>query len=105
VPDPAVGPFDADAEVALAWDELVREVPGVHGARLIATRVMRDEWPCQRAVCGRDLPQRTPIANLWNVGDAARPYPEAGTQGCAASARLAVGALLERPSSPAVSGT
>jgi phytoene dehydrogenase-like protein len=94
VPDPAVGPFDADAEVARAWAELVREVPRAAQARLITTRVMRDEWPCQRAVIGRDLPQQTPIAGLWNVGDAARAYPNAGTQGCAESARLAVDALL-----------
>ena len=94
VPDPAVGPFDADAETARGWAELVREVPAVLNARLITTRVSRDEWPCQRAVIGRDLPQETPIAGLWNVGDAARAYPNAGTQGCAESARLAVDALM-----------
>jgi phytoene dehydrogenase-like protein len=94
VPDPAVGPFDAEHEIARAWAELVREVPKVLDAKLITTRVMRDEWPCQRAVIGRDLPRETPIANLWNVGDAVRAYPNAGTQGCAESARLAVDALL-----------
>jgi phytoene dehydrogenase-like protein len=109
VPDPAVGPFDADAEVDMAWAELAREVPAVRQARLITTRVMRDEWPCQRAVVGRDLPQETPIAGLWNVGDAARAYPNAGTQGCAESARLAVDALLgstrSRSQRPAPGGT
>ena len=101
-PDPAVGPFDADAEIALAWQELVSQVPAVRGARLITTRVMRDEWPCQRAVIGHDLPQATPLVNLWNVGDAARAYPNAGTQGCAESARLAVDALLASSAPSAV---
>ncbi|HVE26790.1 MAG TPA: hypothetical protein VNC22_15375, partial [Sporichthya sp.] len=48
------------------------------------------EWPAQRAVPGRDEPQATPIANLWNVGDGARPWAGAGQSGCVESARLAV---------------
>ena len=94
VPDPAIGAFDEEAEIARAWAEFVAEVPRAADAKLITTRVSRDEWPCQRTVIGRDLPQATPIANLWNVGDAARAYPNAGTQGCAESARLAVDSLL-----------
>jgi phytoene desaturase len=94
VPDPAVGDFDADREIALARAELYRAVPAAASARELAVRVMRDEWPCQRAVIGHDLERDTPITNLFNVGDAVRPYPTAGTQGCAESARLVVEEIL-----------
>ncbi len=37
----------------------------------------------------------TPIPNLWNVGDGARPPLAAGISGCVESARLAVAAVNE----------
>lgn len=100
VPDPAVGDFDSDREIALARAELYREIPAAASARELAVRVMRDDWPCQRAVIGHDLERHTPITNLFNVGDAVRPYPNAGTQGCVESARLVVEEIVSRDSAP-----
>jgi phytoene dehydrogenase-like protein len=94
VPDPAVGDFDAEREVELARAELHREVPLARDARELTVRVMRDDWPCQRAVIGRDMERDTPLANVFNVGDAVREYPNAGTQGCAESGRLVAEAIL-----------
>jgi len=90
-PSPATGEFDLDAELALLRADLREHFPGFDSAREISVAVCAgQEWPAQRAVPGRDEPQATPIANLWNVGDGARPWAGAGQSGCVESARLAV---------------
>jgi phytoene dehydrogenase-like protein len=90
-PSPATGKFDLEAELALLRADLREHFPGFDSAREISVAVSAgQDWPAQRAVPGRDEPQATPIANLWNVGDGARPWAGAGQSGCVESARLAV---------------
>jgi hypothetical protein len=50
---------------------------------------MRDGWPAQRSCAGFDMPQTTPLANLWHVGDAVKDYGDGGTQACAYTGREA----------------
>lgn len=90
VPKPAVGDFDADAETRLLLQDLRDEVPGFDTARILSIAVTRDGWPPQRAVAGFDLPQTTPIPNLWNVGDSVKEYANGGTTACAENAKLVV---------------
>jgi phytoene desaturase len=90
VPEPAVGDFDEEAELALLRDDLRDELPGWDHARIISTAVMRDGWPPQRAVAGSDMPNTTPIPNLWNVGDGVKEYANGGTTACAETAKLVV---------------
>jgi phytoene dehydrogenase-like protein len=94
VPRPAVGEFDADHELALALQELREELPGMANAEVIDARVMRDDWPAQRALSGYEMPRDTPLENLWNVGDGVRDYGSGGTQACAETARDVVAELL-----------
>jgi phytoene desaturase len=94
VPQPALGDFDADAEVEAALQDLRDEFPRFSQAKILSIRVMRDEWPAQRSCSGYDMPQETPIANLWHVGDAVKDYGDGGTQACAETARLAAQDLL-----------
>lgn len=90
-PSPATGDFDLDAELALLRADLREHFPGFDSARELSVEVCAgQEWPAQRAVPGKDEPQSTPVANLWNVGDGARPWAGAGQSGCVESARLAV---------------
>jgi len=93
VPVPSLGAFDAEHETALALEDLGDQLPGFASARLLSLRVMRGEWPAQRSCAGFDLPQATPIANLWCVGDAVKEYGEGGLQACAESARRVVEAI------------
>jgi phytoene dehydrogenase-like protein len=88
VPKPAVGAFDAEAETRLLMADLRDEIPGFGTARILSTVVTRDSWPPQRAVAGFDLPNTTPVANLWNVGDGAKEYGNGGTTACAETAKL-----------------
>ena len=94
-PSPATGEFDLDAELALLRADLREHFPGFDTARELSVEVCAgQEWPAQRAVPGKDEPQSTPVPNLWNVGDGARPWAGAGQSGCVESARLAVEQLV-----------
>lgn len=96
VPKPAVGEFDEAAETELLLADLADEIPGFDRARILSTVVTRDGWPPQRAVAGYDLPNTTPIENLWNVGDAVKEYGNGGTTACAETAQLVVEAISKR---------
>jgi phytoene dehydrogenase-like protein len=94
VPRPAVGDFDEVLEVELALAELYEELPGMAEAVILDVRVMRGDWPAQRALAGYEMPKTTPLVNLWNVGDGVRDYGSGGTQACAETAKDVVAELL-----------
>lgn len=94
VPIPALGDFDEATEKAAALAELASEFPAFKDARILSLRVMRCEWPAQRACSGYDMEQATPIAGLWNVGDSVKPYGDGGTQACFDTARIVAEQVL-----------
>jgi phytoene dehydrogenase-like protein len=96
VPKPALGDFDERAEIEASLADLRALFPGFAEAKMLSVRVMRGEWPAQRACAGFDLAQDTPLANLWHVGDAVKDYGDGGTQACAFTAREAVRKALSR---------
>jgi monoamine oxidase len=57
---------------------------------------IREPSPPQRAVAGFDLPFRTPVANLWNVGDGVKEYANGGTTACAETAKLVADQIAAR---------
>lgn len=95
-PHPASTGFDTEAEVRLLEQEAAAEFPEFAAAQIISVAVCTGDWPGQRAIPGRDWPSATPIANLWNVGDGARPPLAAGLSGCVESARRVVSAVNEQ---------
>jgi len=99
VPSPAVGDFDEAAEAELLLADLREQIPGFDRARILSVVVTRDDWPPQRAVAGDDLPHDTPIAGLWNVGDAVKEYANGGTTACAETARIVVDKIASTPES------
>jgi len=96
VPQPSVGDFDEDAETQILLDELRSEIEGFDQAKTLSINVTRDGWPPQRAVAGFDLPNTTPIENLWNVGDGVKEYANGGTTACAETAQIVVERIKER---------
>jgi phytoene dehydrogenase-like protein len=105
VPVPALGPYDAEAEIAHTLRELSEQLPGFHRARALRTRLVEGDWPAQRAVCGREMPMQTPVPNVINVGDGVRMYGDGGTQACAVTGELAAqhvltGSAPDQPASP-----
>jgi phytoene desaturase len=98
VPVPALGEFDEDAERALCLRDLRREIPGFGDARVISAPLLQGDWPAQRVVTGSEIDSATPIANLWNVGDATRAPGNGGLQACAENGReVAERVLVARP--------
>ncbi len=89
VPIPAIGDFDEATEIEASLQDLRDEFPGFANAKMLSVRVMRGEWPAQRSCAGFDMPQDTPLANLWHVGDAVKDYGDGGTQACAYTGREA----------------
>lgn len=89
VPKPAIGDFDNDSEIEASLQDLRDIFPGFHKAKMLSVRVMRGDWPAQRSCSGFDMPQDTPLANLWHVGDAVKDYGDGGTQACAYTGREA----------------
>lgn len=89
VPKPALSDFDEKSEIEASLQDLRDEFPGFAKAKMLSIRVMRDEWPAQRSCAGYDMPQYTPLANLWHVGDAVKDYGDGGTQACALTGRIA----------------
>ena len=77
--------------------ELTEVSKSFDGRRIIdnlSIRVMRGDWPAQRSVAGLDLPQETPIPNLYNVGDGVREYASGGVQACAETGKLVAERIL-----------
>jgi phytoene desaturase len=95
VPKPAIGDFDEQAETELGLQDLRNEFPDFKDARILSIRVMRGDWPAQRSCAGYDMPQETPLPNLWHVGDAVKDYGGGGTQACADSGKIAAQKVLE----------
>ncbi|MCW3472643.1 FAD-dependent oxidoreductase [Rhodococcus pyridinivorans] len=95
VPQPSTGDFDEDVETQILLDELRSEIAGFDTARVLSINVTRDGWPPQRAVSGFDLPNATPIGNLWNVGDGVKEYANGGTTACAETAQIVVEQIKE----------
>lgn len=95
VPVPAVGRFDERAEVEAVRADLVEHLPGFESeARVLSVKVMKDDWPAQRSVAGRDLERETPLHNLFNVGDGVREYASGGVQACAETGKLVAEQIL-----------
>ncbi|MGQ0699334.1 MAG: phytoene desaturase family protein [Panacagrimonas sp.] len=95
VPRPSLTDFDEKSETELGLQDLRDLFPDFANAKVLSIRVMRDEWPAQRACAGYDMPQETRLPNLWQVGDGVKDYGGGGTQACAENARIAAQKIVE----------
>ncbi len=94
VPKPTIGDFDEEAEYALLLQDLRENIADFdERARILSRVTTRDGWPPQRAIAGFDMTHDTPIAGLWNVGDAVKEYANGGTTACAETAEIVVGKI------------
>jgi phytoene dehydrogenase-like protein len=104
-PLPATGDFDLAAEVELLKQDLRDTFPEFGSATILSVEVCAgQDWPAQRGIAGKGLPQSTPVANLWNVGDGVYEWTAAGQSGCVESARLVVEQIQRRFPQVAVTG-
>ncbi len=88
-PSSTTQPVDLDQEVELCLADLHEILPGfARHAEIISISKFRGDWPGFRTLPGNPVDVRTPIENLYNVGDAAAPRGYAGSMGAAKSALL-----------------
>ena len=63
-------PFNAHAELDLCFKDLRDLLPVADAhAEILLTGTFNGEWPAMHAWPGDDMPLKTPIINLYNVGD------------------------------------
>lgn len=94
VPKPSLGAFEEETEIELGLQDLRDLFPQFVNAKMLSIRVMRDDWPAQRACAGYDMPQYTALPNLWQVGDGVKDYGGGGTQACAENAKIAAAKIV-----------
>jgi len=90
MPKSNFGPIDTEAEIEAAITDLREQIPDFDRSAEILNIAcfFSPEWPCARNVPGYYPPLKTPIENLYNIGDGVIPYGEAGTPGSALTARI-----------------
>lgn len=68
-----------------------------HGRILrMDVRDIDDDFPALRSWMGYDMPQQTPIPNLYHVGDAVKPFGWEGLAACTKGARLIADEVRKR---------
>lgn len=95
-PHPSTGEFDRESEIELLMADLHENFDDFDSARILSIEITAGDWPAQRAIAGRDLPQSTPILNLWNVGDGVREWATGGQSACVRTARLVTDEIRKR---------
>jgi len=88
-PRDSLNPGDIKAELGEVIKDLNDIFPDFDGrCRILTKTCYRGKWPGFRTVPDKHVDHRTPLANLYNVGDAACPSGYDGSMGAAKSARL-----------------
>lgn len=97
VPGNCLGPFDFQKEINLVLADLREAVPDFdRNGKLHMVGTFHGDWPVYRTWQGFDLPQKSPIENLYNVGDGVKLPGCPGLEGCAETARVVVEDLMNR---------
>jgi phytoene dehydrogenase-like protein len=95
-PKDSLNPGDIRKEFEEVTKDLDDIFPGFENRCTVLTKTCyRGKWPGFRTVPEKHVGHRTPIVNLYNVGDAACPSGYDGSMGAAKSARLAVEDIIQ----------
>ena len=85
-------------EIEAALEDLREHVPGFdeYAEVLNVSCFFNPGWPAAYNLPGYYPPERTPLENLYNVGDGVGPYTATGTGGCALTARTVLEDIKKR---------
>ena len=84
-------PYDVQADKEQIVKELKAEIPDFDKrAELLMVSYFRGDVPGYHSWPGLDMPQKTTIMNLYNVGDGVKPAGWIGLPACAKSAEMVV---------------
>ncbi|HVW31360.1 MAG TPA: FAD-dependent oxidoreductase [Acidimicrobiia bacterium] len=93
VRDPSNWAAEVEANLADLEDHLPRFD---RSKNVLRVNCYSGAWPCYHAVPGDDVPQRTPVEMLYNVGDGVKPDGWSGLAACAETGRLVAADILSR---------
>jgi phytoene dehydrogenase-like protein len=69
-PQSSLSPLDGKGEIDLCLQDLRDLLPGFDDrAKILLAGTFHGDWPAMQSWPGYDMPQKTPIINLYNVGD------------------------------------
>ncbi len=95
-PDSSFLPLDTAAEVDTIVEDLRQAIPEFDSkAEILHVSYWQKDWPMYRALPGA-LTQKTPVENLYNVGDGVAPLAPLGLPACAETARIVVADIKQR---------
>ena len=94
-------PETSEVGIERAIEDLEDLFPG-RGDRweILRTPTFHGDWPVYRAWPGDNLPQKTPVQDLYNVGDGVKPPGWSGISANAQTAKLVVDDILARHDAP-----
>jgi phytoene dehydrogenase-like protein len=85
----SAGPLNLKNGIHQTLNDLKENFPSFEKeAEIIHLATHHGEWPCSRRWAGYTMPVRTPVENLYNVGDGCMPSGVVGVEACAATAKL-----------------
>ena len=90
---------DAEAEKKINLEDIKRVFPDFekHGRILRQdVRDIDDDFPALRSWMGYDMPPETPLANLYHVGDAVKPFGWEGLAACAQGGKLVAATVASK---------
>jgi phytoene dehydrogenase-like protein len=93
----SLGPVNLKEEVEMNLQDLRENTQGFdqHGRLLMVQTFYRD-WPALHTWPGYEVPPRTPIELLYNVGDGSNIHGTTGLPGCAETARAVAEDIMAR---------
>ncbi len=85
-PRNSLEPFDGKREIEQCLADLRAVFPGFESrARLLLAGTFQGAWPGMHSLPGRDMDRKTPVINLYNVGDGVKPFGYTGLPGVVAT--------------------
>lgn len=97
VPPSSTPPLRFRESIQRARREIEENFPAFRkGAQIIHTGTHQKDWPSMHRWPGFPMPVRTPVENLYNVGDGCMPPGTVGVEACAQSAAQVAGEILKR---------
>jgi phytoene dehydrogenase-like protein len=96
ITEPRTSPIDVESEIKSHLEELNRVIPEVEKrGTVLSVQCFHGDWPLYHSN-GYNLSQRTPVVDLYNVGDGLRTTGSIGVKLCAETARLVVEGITSR---------
>ncbi len=95
VPQYASAPLKLRETVEMAMLDIQENFPSFRESDVLIVGTHHDEWPSMRRWPGYPMPFKTPVDNLYNVGDGCMPRGMVGIEACAVSAKRVADEILK----------